>query len=30
MGAFAGLVTGEGPVPDVAKAHAVHAFQGGL
>ena len=30
MGAFAGLVTGEGPVPDVAKVHAVHAFQGGL
>ncbi|MDR3670868.1 MAG: FAD-dependent oxidoreductase [Holophaga sp.] len=30
MGAFAGLVTGEGPVPDVAKTHAVSAFQGGL
>jgi len=30
MGAFAGLVTGEGPVPDVAKVHAVSAFQGGL
>jgi NADPH-dependent 2,4-dienoyl-CoA reductase/sulfur reductase-like enzyme/Fe-S-cluster-containing hydrogenase component 2/bacterioferritin-associated ferredoxin len=30
MGAFAGLVTGEGPVRDVAKTHAVSAFQGGL
>jgi thioredoxin reductase/Fe-S-cluster-containing hydrogenase component 2/bacterioferritin-associated ferredoxin len=30
MGHFAGLVTGEGPVPDVARAHAVSAFQGGL
>ena len=30
MGAFAGLVTDGGPVPDVAKAHAVSAFQGGL
>ena len=30
MGAFAGMVTGEGPVADVAKVHAVSAFQGGL
>jgi bacterioferritin-associated ferredoxin len=30
MGAFAGLATGEGPVRDVAKTHAVSAFQGGL
>ena len=30
LGAFAGVVTGAGPVADVAKAHAVHAFQGGL
>jgi thioredoxin reductase/Fe-S-cluster-containing hydrogenase component 2/bacterioferritin-associated ferredoxin len=30
LGAFAGLVVGEGPAPDVAKAHATHAFQGGL
>jgi len=30
MGAFAGQVTGKGPVVDVAKAHAVSAFQGGL
>ena len=30
MGAFAGMVTGEGPVVDVAKVHAVSAFQGGL
>jgi NADPH-dependent 2,4-dienoyl-CoA reductase/sulfur reductase-like enzyme/Fe-S-cluster-containing hydrogenase component 2/bacterioferritin-associated ferredoxin len=30
MGAFAGMATGEGPVQDVAKAHAVSAFQGGL
>ena len=30
LGAFAGVVTGDGPVEDVAIAHAVHAFQGGL
>jgi len=30
MGAFAGLVTGEGPQPDVARVHAVSAFLGGL
>ncbi|BDU73530.1 FAD-dependent oxidoreductase [Mesoterricola silvestris] len=30
LGAFAGVVTGEGPVRDVARAHAVSAFQGGL
>jgi Fe-S-cluster-containing hydrogenase component 2/bacterioferritin-associated ferredoxin len=30
LGAFAGVVTGEGPVQDVARAHAVSAFQGGL
>jgi len=30
MGAFAGLVTGEGAVPDMAQAHAGSAFQGGL
>jgi NADPH-dependent 2,4-dienoyl-CoA reductase/sulfur reductase-like enzyme/Fe-S-cluster-containing hydrogenase component 2/bacterioferritin-associated ferredoxin len=30
LGAFAGVVTGEGPVPDVARAHADHAFLGGL
>jgi thioredoxin reductase/Fe-S-cluster-containing hydrogenase component 2/bacterioferritin-associated ferredoxin len=30
LGAFAGVVTGEGPVQDVAKTHAVSAFQGGL
>jgi hypothetical protein len=30
LGAFAGLASGEGPVPDVAKAHAVSHFQGGL
>jgi NAD(P)H-nitrite reductase large subunit len=30
MGAFAGLATGEGPRPDVAKAHATSAFLGGL
>jgi hypothetical protein len=30
MGAFAGLVTGSEPLPDVARTHAVGAFQGGL
>ena len=30
MGAFAGLVTGSEPPPDVARSHAVGAFQGGL
>jgi len=30
LGAFAGVVTGEGPVQDVARIHAVSAFQGGL
>jgi bacterioferritin-associated ferredoxin len=30
LGAFAGVVTGDGPVRDVARPHAVHAFQGGL
>jgi bacterioferritin-associated ferredoxin len=30
LGAFAGLVTGEGPRPDVAREHAVSAFLGGL
>ena len=30
LGAFAGVVTGEGPVQDAVRAHAVHAFQGGL
>jgi thioredoxin reductase/Fe-S-cluster-containing hydrogenase component 2/bacterioferritin-associated ferredoxin len=30
LGAFAGLVSGAGPVEDIARAHAVHAFQGGL
>lgn len=30
MGAFAGLVTGEGPANEVPKAHATSAFEGGL
>lgn len=30
LGAFAGVITGDGPVEDVAKVHANHAFQGGL
>ena len=29
LGAFAGVATGEGPVQDAVRAHAVHAFQGG-
>jgi len=30
LGAFAGVVTGEGPAVDTAHTHAVGAFQGGL
>jgi thioredoxin reductase/Fe-S-cluster-containing hydrogenase component 2/bacterioferritin-associated ferredoxin len=30
MGVYAGLVTGTGPVADVAKPHATSAFEGGL
>ncbi len=30
LGAFAGVVTGEGPVQDAVASHAVSAFQGGL
>ena len=30
LGAFAGIVTGEGPVVDPQPSHAVSAFQGGL
>jgi len=30
LGAFAGVVTGGGPVQDVARDHATSAFQGGL
>jgi len=30
VGAFAGVVTGEGPVVDAQPSHAVSASQGGL